>query len=299
MQTRLFYSLNMSESFLARYAGKGFALDCLSNGVPMLNGVPRDSSYFQVKAGEIICKGALHFSGYALAATLVVLHLALLILPLGFVAYFFKQQRARQFRATPVLKLEYALAAMGIFSLASFGEIAQHIHDNWLFVGLIPSYNIAVFYGGLNFGQTLLAWGISGYDSLVMLDFVLSIATVTALLAGTVLTADGPQSTLLVWIVVFGALTVTSGVFMYKCFQTSSRAVVKDVAHKRFALAVGLSYVMGIASAAITAATGNQLVHIPTAAGFLAGFMSQVVWLDAILNQDLLPTAVPQRQHLH
>jgi hypothetical protein len=265
----------------------------------MQDGVPRDSTYFQVKAGQIICKGALLFSGYALAATLVVLHLALLILPLYVVVYFFKQQRDQKFKDTPVLKLEYVLAAMGVFSLASFGEIAQHIHDNWLFVGLIPSYNIAVFYGGLNFGQTLLAWGISGCDRCVMMSFALSVASVTVLLAGTVLTADRRQSMPWVWVVVFGALAVTSGVFMCKCFESSKRAKVENVTHVLYALAVGLSYAVGIVAAYFTGDTGDQRLHIPTAAGFLSGFVFQVIWLNAILHQDFKKVALPTTARLH
>jgi hypothetical protein len=42
-----------------------------------------------------------------------------------------------------------------VLAVGAFGEVAQRIFDNWLYLGLIPSYYLAVFYGGLTLGRNV------------------------------------------------------------------------------------------------------------------------------------------------
>ena len=51
-------------------------------------------------------------------------------------------------------------AALPVLAVGCFGEIAGHIFDNWLYLGLVPNYYLAVFYTGLTLGTGMLALGI-------------------------------------------------------------------------------------------------------------------------------------------
>ena len=89
--------------------------------------------------------------GWLVFAVLVVLHLALLVAPMLLIAEFFS--RLAGVTDGPVAAPGVLLAAMAVFCVASLGEIALHVQQNWVYLGLMPSWFNVVFYGALTLGQ--------------------------------------------------------------------------------------------------------------------------------------------------
>ena len=85
-------------------------------------------------------------------------------------------------------------AALPVLAVGCFGEIAGHIFDNWLYLGLVPNYYLAVFYTGLTLGNGMLALGVWKCKPSKMVQFGL------------------PASALAVFAFISGAYTHCNGV---------------------------------------------------------------------------------------
>jgi len=202
------------------------------------------------------------------------------------------------------------VAALPVLSVASFGEIAQHIFDNWLYLGLLPSYYLAVFYSGLVLGSGMLALGI--WDNACLL-FLLpkgkpstsvrfavpaSALVVFVLIAGGYNHCNGlaravasvknpklngasdefekcmsdPILLFIVWAPTFVSLFIwTAALF----FMNNA----KGPKQRTFFIVAVLWLVLGIGSSILVTVTGYQQLHVPTALGFVGLFFTELYFI--------------------
>lgn len=277
-----------------RYAAQGIAFDCLTTGLLIdrtpgpHEGLPVNVSYTDFKAGNIVCptKKCLT-SGKVLAAGLVLEHLLAILVPLLFIPRFYQRTTTNR---TIVKSGGHLLFGMGMLAVASFGEVAQHIHDNWLYAGLFNSFYNTMFHSALCFGQSLLTKGITGTDGAHNIRNIgyCTISTGTMII-GTVATANEKNPTLIfglgaqqiVWPIVFGMLTLVTGSFVLHAVRSTSQ-----VRHFIYASLTICLYIVGIIATSLIASTGSQWWHLATALSFLLGYVAQTSWLRAILAVD-------------
>lgn len=292
--------MNSAHNMLPRYAGKGFAIDCLTTGVQISDepgatlGLPVNYTYLEMKQGIVTCPtGASTLPGALLAAILVFFHMLAVMVPIISIAFLYFIARER--KGPLVLKrLGLLLSGIGCLAISSFGEISQHIHDNWLYFGLYSSWYNTVFHSSLCLGQVLLAYGMGGFDRRVVFDFICwAISTVT-LVVGTFRTANEKNPVLyvhlkvqqLLWPIVFSMLTLTTISFVAKCFRTKHRSK-GSVNHIRYTVGVTFFYIVGVIAGGLIASTGNQWWHALTASNFVLGYITQLMWIRAILKQEV------------
>lgn len=313
-----------------RFAGGGVAWDCLA-GTMSTPFVPSYSAAL-VRRGAVVCSSTrppppldpvqLQFW------VLIILHVALLLAPIVLVPVLDGKMRAAShvvFNQSGISSPGMLLAGLALFSLASLGEIALHVQQQWLYLGLMPSYYNVVFYGGLTFGQAMLAWGISGCDWHVVADLAVSTVATLAMLWGTALANAVPDAaaycplklsgscTLSTWalaytmppeglprvpnpvcnlfrgsggffgvmLLQFVALACTTLAFLIKACRDLTRpsCVQKAV----LVVLIVASYAFGVSMSIQVECTGWQLLHIPTALGFLGGFAFQMVLILSAL----------------
>lgn len=274
----------MASQTCPQYASKGINLACLSQGL-----LPQKLTYCQIKAGTVTCSGNITQKGWLLFGVLLALHLALLLLPLYSIIWFYRRQRYIPDQRA-MKRPEWVLVGMAVFSIASLGEIAQHIHDNWLYFGMsggwpvLSLYN-AIFYGALTTGQACLAWALAvRYDWHIPADMVVSALAVILLIAGSVMGADAePPYASVLWITVFTCLLCTSVAFGVRCFHSANPDMPCSFNHWPYAVGMALSYGAGIVFAICMSITRQQWYHPPTASGFLIGFLVQTKWLDDLV----------------
>jgi len=204
-------------------------------------------------------------------------------------------------------------AALPVLSVACFGEVAQHIFDNWLYLGLVPSYYLAVFYSGLVLGSGMLALGvwdtpkasiwnkILGGPKIVRFTLPASALVVFALIAGAYNRCNGraqdavsvknpngasaafekcmsdPTLLLVVWVVTFGAL----GIWTIAIFFVSNAKNQFKCGTSFFTAMVCL--VLGIGSCVLVTTTGHQHLHVITAGGFFGLFLTELIFITKVV----------------
>jgi hypothetical protein len=145
-----------------RAASTGFAWSCLQQ---MKKGTVFNvlSSYpaEYTQTGTVECPETnAGLVTYLWVYLLVALHVTLsLVVPI-LAIFWIKNAPWPKTKGKGPYSLTLVTAALPVLAVGAFGEVAQHIFDNWLYLGLIPSYCLAVFYGGLTLGQSMLALGI-------------------------------------------------------------------------------------------------------------------------------------------
>ena len=190
---------SMNEMWPLRGATLGFNLNCLvkmHSGTPFNFYGTGAVTAFATQTGTVHCAELAPpaWYDYLWVAILVFEHFALTILlpvwgalQLQKVAWP-KMDKDKGASSAPY-KPALLLAALPVLSVGCFGEVAQHvchsptariaypnrianpsgshtfsilgqIFDNWLYLGLVPSYYLATFYSGIVGGSGLLALGI-------------------------------------------------------------------------------------------------------------------------------------------
>ena len=203
-------------------------------------------------------------------------------------------------------KLAYSpnlmLTAMPILAVGAFAEVAGHLFDNWLYIGLIPTVYQAFFYGGLALGQSMLALGLWGegrgpglwmyiLPTLSVLSFVSILygghsCTVKAQLAGD------DNSTMyqltesdiaygncekVSWFVLSFVTLGVSTLFLF----LKAKCPNKQIRNKY--LCVGLSCLaFGIGVSTLITKTGHQFYHLPTVLGFTGLFYTELLFVKKI-----------------
>jgi len=204
-------------------------------------------------------------------------------------------------------------AALPVLSVACFGEVAQHIFDNWLYLGLVPSYYLAVFYSGLVLGTGMIAVGIwdctifspkGKPGTIVWFALPASALVVFALIAGAYYHCNGqaqaadasaknpklngastafekcmtdPTLLLVVWVVTFGALAIwTIAIF----FVSNAKNQFK--CGTSFFTAM-LCLALGVISSIIVTVTGYQQFHVTTAGGFFGLFLTELIFITKVV----------------
>jgi hypothetical protein len=274
---------------------------------------PAGFSYYELKAGQITCGREPDARGVALAGVLTLEHAALVLLPLACMPAFYGLLREAEAgreaggggaagAGAALLGEPWLYVALGALSLAASGEVAEHTHFNWLFLSLLPSFPNALFYGGLTAGQALLAAALGGArDGWAKADAAVVAASFALQWAAVFATADNGDARLLgvpiplLWeAVAFGGLTVTSAAFAVKAFASAGRVGLPGsrgrLAAMVAAYGAGIGFTVGMLS------TGNQLLHVPTAASFVVGFLVQLDWLRALIEAEVARSAEPAVQ---
>lgn len=277
----------------------GTIYNLLSNSDKNPNGYPASVT----QTGQVVCGDeeiALLYSlmTYAWVSSLVIFHILLLVVLTSLGAIMIlntkwtitnaddESNKKRFLVNSPNLMV----AAMPVLAVGAAAEVAQHIFDNWLYLGLVPTYYLATFYSGMALGQSLLALGVwngpPGYWS-----YVLPIASVLSFVSiaysGIVCTrraaaaAAGPDLTygdclsFLPFLSVFITLAFSTLFIFLK-----ARAPVPM--RKAYGIKAFLALFIGIGSSLILTSTGWQWLHLPTAGGFLGLFVSELAFIKRI-----------------
>ncbi len=281
-----------------RYAAQGIAFDCLTTGLLIdrnegpHEGLPANVSYYDFRAGSIVCPTERStVPGRILAAILISEHILAILLPLLLIPRFYRRTVGR----TVVKSGGHLLFGMGMLGISSFGEVAQHVHDNWLYAGLYNSFYNTVFHSALCFGQALLTAGVAGaHGGHNARNAAFCGLSTASMVLGTVATAEAKNPPLLlgltvqqvVWPVVFAMLTLVTGSFVLHAYRCT-----EDVRHTVYALPTVAMYVVGVVAASMIASSGNQWWHLGTAFSFLLGYVAQTLWVRRILATE------PVREH--
>ena len=113
-------------------------------------------STFDCGAGKATAKAV-----WAVFVPLVLLHLLLLMAPIVSIIEIVKRlpptpapaSGTRADHDGPLKHPGVLLAAMAVFCVACLGEIALHVQQNWVYLGLMPSWYNVTFYGALTLGE--------------------------------------------------------------------------------------------------------------------------------------------------
>lgn len=287
---------------LDRYPAKGFALDCLSNGIPKdrHTGLPGHVSWGGVKSLNFQCPGnRAHLYGRVLAATLFLGHLPLLILPLAYVYRLASRQKHLRNLST-VKDLGWLLVGIALFSVAVVGELSQHIHDNWLFINYLPTFYTVLFFGGVAASQAAMVVGLRGWEDKISKACV-GVAVSSGMICSTLAMSDTVASTPLfgpagavtaMWIAGYAPLAVIGAVFL-KTLHERDPADKQD--KSKWLVAVGGSYALAVLFALASAKTGTQFWHLMQGPWFMWGFWNQMKWLEAVLQGGTMTGGVKQQ----
>jgi hypothetical protein len=247
-----------------------------------------------------------------LFAVLVAVHGALILVPVA-AAYWVWSAR-QQLQDAGCNSVGLILASMPLFTLASFAEVAQHILDGWVFMGLMPSVYNAVFYGMLALGQSVLTLGaqygrgkpvnfgplkrlgVHWYDVHALFDVGVSLATFVGLIAAWASCSGGPNGAAF-WADCYGTHFFTSfkGTVYSVWFLAFIIALLSTVAaffirthcdpawRAGLTVASALFFVLGMAGVTLVTTTGCQVLHALGASGFFMGFLLQLLYLSHLV----------------
>jgi len=250
---------------------------------------PYEDNYgaFQVISGEVVCAGVTPtWPAYLWAPLLIFLHFFLVLFPAFAAQEIYFRSDLLEWRG--VKSVGWMLASMGIFGIAGFAEIGRHFIDNWLYLGLIPSWSLTFFYGGLTLAQAMLAKGAqqtensccpdkssSAWAPWSILNFGCAGTVVTVLSVATVQqhANQGPVMNLeplVVWIIVFTCLAIPSAaVFLTSRLDN----------WEFWALLTAGCQAAGIIFSIFVTSFGLQVFHLPTVMSFLLSFVCESYYI--------------------
>lgn len=307
--------VSMNEIWPLRGATLGFNLNCL---VKMHSGSPFNFygtgavTAFATQTGTVHCDELVPptWFDYLWVAFLVFEHFALTImLPFWGAKQLQKVAWPKMDKDKGASSAPYntalLLAALPVLSVGCFGEVAQHIFDNWLYLGLVPSYYLAAFYSGIVGGSGLLALGIwkgkppkiirFGLPSSTLVVFVvISVAySYCNGLAKDAANAKEPKlngasaafekcmsdPTLLIfaWAPTFLAL----GLWTVALFLKSNASNQLKCGSSFFTAVVWL--ILGIGSSILITVTGHQYWHVITAGSFFGLFWTELNFVTKVV----------------
>jgi len=195
-------------------------------------------------------------------------------------------------------------AALPVLAVGCFGEIAGHIFDNWLYLGLVPNYYLAVFYTGLTLGNGMLALGVWKCKPSKIVQFGLpaSALAVFAFISGAYTHCNGvakaaasakngnPSATfegcvtnpvllIVVFVVTFGAL----GFWTVAIFFVSN---AKPEERRKPFLHAMLWLILGIVGGFLITFTGHQYWHVPTITGFIGLLWTELKFITIVVPES-------------
>jgi hypothetical protein len=276
-----------------RSASTGFAWSCLQHMKP-----GNFTNTFHFYPAEFTQTGTVECTEetpvlltYIWVYFLVALHLALCVVVPVTAMFWIKNAPWPKTKANGPFSITLVSSALPVLAVGAFAEVAQHVFDNWLYLGLIPSYYLAVFYGGLTLGQSMLALGIwnvsppkyvlyllpaSGVLTFAVIAYAASACREQA--ADAVLTgpsdafAECVQNHMWVWVIAFFFLAVSTVLI----FVVSS--VSREKTWPYFIRAM-VSLAVGIISSLLVTHQGMQIFHVTTAGGFLGLFWTELKFI--------------------
>lgn len=314
-----------------RSASSGFAWDCLQRRMrrgslfSLVNSTKNTGAYpaSLTQTGQVLCDESTVTTGFMSAvistitvlwvSILVIFHILLSIVLSSVGAIWISQAKwdaddSNNKKKMLVYSPTLMLAAMPVLAVGAAAEVAQHVFDNWLYLGLIPTYYLATFYSGLALGQSMLALGIwngfPGYGWMVFLPVASLISFFTIVQNGIhcnkqarddISNPDLAYGDCISFIPFIPAF-VTLGIATIFIFIKANPARV-SMKYKYLIIALA-SLAIGIGSSVILTWSGWQWLHVPTAGGFLGLFLTELIFIKKIpeshsmLNRDTIPVEI-------
>eukprot|EP00978_Attheya_sp_CCMP212_P035723 scaffold157200_cov56-Attheya_sp.AAC.3 len=302
-----------------RSASSGVAWDCLRSQMrtgTIFSFVKSSSSKAGdgyaaslTQTGQVICDGSragifLSAITFLWVSLLVILHILLSVVLTSVGAIWIRQAKwVDEDHKKLVNSPNLMLAAMPVLAVGAAAEVAQHVFDNWLYLGLIPTFYLATFYSGLAMGQSLLALGAWDGDPGCWMQ-ILPIASVLSfvIIAGSGVSctnaARGAENEIsgdpdlaygdCIQFLPFIPAFITLGLATVFIFIKSKAPT--SMQHKFLCIAL-TSLVIGIGSSLVLTKTGWQWLHVPTAGGFFGLFLSELVFVKKIPGANGVVTA--------
>lgn len=274
------------------YPNRGVNLACLTTGLTKTNPpLPDGFTYLDVKTAHLSCETDDIRLGIFLAILLISVHVLTIIMPLGSILRLVDVSHP----ATPVRSLGHTCMGMAILSLASFTEVAQHILDNWVYVGTYNSVINSLFHIFLSLSFAVLAWGVNGYSSRIRNALVATTVTTAAVSWATVRISTevsptvfgGVGVTTICWAIVYTSLSFNTYTIMKACFDSAQRTKGNQINHLRYGIIFAASNIIGLVSAVLLNG-GNQLYHCTTAGSFLIAYLSLALWIIQIMGSTIM-----------
>ena len=256
-------------SHLTRWAGSFVAWDCLS--VKMEVPFERHYPLEDILTGQVRCSNGAFAIGSTIAALLITAHILFLLAPVALTPVLLKAQPRLQLsvRSYPLV-----IVSMFAFVLASVGEIAQHVFDNWLYIdSRVSTYNF-VFYLMTTASNAMLAAGLGTSQIEAGLAIVSCIMTPASFMY-TILAGKpylSTEASIPIWIGMF----VTTSLFLYRIWHLEVPHQSDKYVYSGVILA---TYAFGVFCAIQILSTGFQAWHLLTASSFCTGFITQSIWL--------------------
>ena len=259
----------MASIALTRWGGTFVAWDCLST--EML--VPYESHYKldDILTGQVRCHGGNFPLGAVIAAVLIAAHIVLLLTPAVFTALLLKVQPRLE---AHVRSFTLVIISMFAFMLASAGEIAQHIFDNWLYIdSRVSTYNF-VFYFMTTASNAILAAGLGTSKAELFLASAACSATPIsffyAVLKHEVYMPT--EANIPVWAGMF----ITVMLFLYRACKLQLPRNANKLLYTGIIL---VANAFGVFFAVKIVSSGYQAWHLLTASSFCVGFVIEGVWV--------------------
>jgi len=307
-----------------RFASSGFAWDCLRSRMKsgtfisfVSNNNTDAYSASLTQTGQVTCNGSeagimLSLITYLWVTVLVTLHILLSVVLTSVGAIWISNATwVDGERNKLVYSKTLMLVAMPVLAVGAAAEVAQHVFDNWLYLGLIPTYYLATFYGGLALGQSLLALGawdgspgcwkyilpFGSVFSFVLISHGGVMCTSQAREAETLKSdqvagdedlsyadlAFGDCISFLPFILAFIILGLAT-IFIF------IKSKVHPDTQRQYLLTALTSLIIGVGSSLVLTKTGLQWLHVPTAGGFLGLFITELVFIKNIPKMNGITT---------
>lgn len=235
--------------------------------------VPFESNYpiADILTGQVSCPNGKFAIGTIIAALLIAAHVIFLLAPVALAYFLLKAQPRLQ---PSVRSYPLVVVSMFAFVLASVGENAQHIFDNWLYIdSRVSTYNF-VFYLMTTASNAILAAGLKTSRAEASLA-IASCLTTPGSFMYAILTGKAYMSTeasVPIWVSMFA----TTSLFLYRAWELELPAKSDKFIYTGSIL---FTYAFGVFCAIQILSTGYQAWHLLTASSFCTGFVMQGIWL--------------------
>jgi hypothetical protein len=168
--------------------------------------------------------------------------------------------------------------SMPLYTLATAGEIGQHIFDNWLFVDArVSVYNFAFFF--FNFLSNAVAADALGTGIIQRLITLIFTALIPLLYVYERYIAQNKTIGVISLIPLYAALFIATLFFIFRASLTLGGLCCRQLVLTTLVLGF---YIAGVIFGILTLLTGYQFWHLPTGSSFLVGFSIQGYWILSV-----------------
>jgi hypothetical protein len=300
-----------------RFSSSGFAWDCLRSrmktgtmGGFVSNNNTDGYAASLIRTGQVACEGSgagiiLSLITFLWVTLLVILHVVLSVVLTTVGAIWISNAKwVDGDKNKLVYSPNLMLAAMPVLAVGAAAEVAQHVFDNWLYLGLIPTYYLATFYAGLTLGQSLLALGVwdgppGCWMQILPIFSVLSFILISQ--SGVSCTSQAREAEMLQddqagdsanhlsnadlafgnCISFFPLLLAFLTLGLTTIFIFIKSKAPKPMQRQYLCTAL-ISLIIGVGSSLVLTRTGLQWLHVPTAGGFLGLFLTELLFVRKI-----------------